>query len=65
MNPWPERPAQWILLVVGAADSVAFIYAAVKVGSDLVAFLLVNLVWSVSMLALSVLYRRLSRRQPT
>ncbi len=52
------------MLVIGAVVTIAFFYAVVKVGSDLVAFLLVNLVWSASMLAMSVLYRRLSRHQP-
>ncbi len=65
MNPWPERPAQWVLLVIGAVATLAFLYAVVKLGSDLAAFLLVNLVWYASMLMMSLLYRRLSRRQPT
>lgn len=65
MNPWPERPAQWILLLIGMLDAIAFFYAVVKLGLDVTAVSLLNLVWFASNLVLSLLYRRLSRRSPT
>ena len=64
-NPWPERPAQWILLVVWALDTIGFVYARVRLGLDVTAVSLVDLVWFASNLVLSLLYRRLSRRSPT
>ena len=65
MNTRPERPAQWILLLVGMLDTIAFLYAVVKLGLDVTAVSLLNLVWFASNLVLSLLYRRLSRRSPT
>ena len=62
-NPWPERPAQRMLVVIAGIESVALLYAIVKVGLDVVAWGLLNLIWFGSMFVLSVLYRQASKRR--
>ena len=62
---WPERPAQWMLLILAAIESAAYLVAIVNIGLDLGASLLLNLVWFASMLVLSLLYRLAGKRRST